>query len=495
MKNASIEMSGITKAFSGIQVLSDINLQVNQGEILVIVGENGAGKSTLVKILAGLCKVDSGAIAINGTAVNITSPGSAEKLGIGVIHQECTLVPTLNACENIFLCKEYEASRLPFMHCLDTKKMNRYVRELAANFDIQIDFDREVRFLNIVQHRYIQILRALISNPQIIIFDEVTSILSSQDSKKIIRMIKKLKSEGKTVIYLSCRFDELDNFGDRVVILKDGQIIPVTSENTNESNIIEMVFGLKETRYPKLPVRAGKSILSVEHLTDHYFKDISFELREGEIIGITGVARTGCLNIVKSILGIEKLSNGNIFLDGKKVYIKSVYDAIRNGIVYISDNQDVSDLFLKLGVSHNITVSNLASVSKHSCIIKKHEKNAVQQYLDALSVHITDPDQKTVFLSGGNRQKVAIARCLFSKARIFIFNEPTANVDASGKIELYNIMNELTLNRAAIIMVSSDFSELIGMCNRILIIKNQSIANELVFDSATKLDLAKSIYS
>jgi ABC-type sugar transport system, ATPase component len=488
MSEEILVMKNICKQYPGVSSLVDANLSVKRGEVHALLGENGAGKSTLVNILSGMSKMDSGEIYMNGNKVDIRNPIQAEKLGIAVIHQETDIFPRMTVLENIFLGREVLIKNRLHLPYIDMKKVAEISKSILDKITLKVDIYEKVQNLNIVQKQFIQIARALLINPQIIIMDEISASLTDVEIEMVFKIIRELKEEGKSVIYISHRLNEIGRISDRVTILKDGRTVYTEYINQIKTeSLIKMMLGkdLKE-HYPKLSIKLGEEVLRIANLSNDYINDVSFTLNKGEILGIAGLLGSGRTALAKTIIGMEKPKTGQIFIKSREIRIQSPLDSKRNGIGFISENRNTLGLFKLLNVKENITIANLETVSGALFISGNKEKVVANDLIKRLGIKTAGYDQIISNLSGGNKQKVILARSLLSKANIFIFDEPTTGIDVAGKVEIYNLMNELVRKGAAIIIISSDFSELVGMSNRILVISKGSVVKELSREEATQ---------
>lgn len=475
-----LEMVRISKSFSGVKVLHDVSLSVYGGEVMALLGENGAGKSTLMKILSGLYKCDSGEIYLDGHKVQIDSVKDAQKLGISFIHQELSVLPNLTVWENIFLGHEVTSG---YTKKIDKAFMREKSRELLKSLGCTFDVNAKAGDLTIGEMQMIEIIKAVSANSRIVIMDEPTASLTDYETKKLFEVIAALKSKGMAVIYISHRLDEIFEVCSRVTVLRDGKLIGVTELGKVDKNqLISMMVGRNlEEQYPHIVSSPGKVMLLVEKLNyKNKVKNVSFSLREGEIVGMAGLVGAGRSETAKVILGEYKKTSGDIFVNGKKVDIKSSKDAIKNGIVYLSEDRKKEGLILNWSVGENMTLPSLKKyVGNFRRIVKKKEVIDFKEYAKKMSIKTTGYSQIASNLSGGNQQKVIIAKWLMMKPQILIFDEPTRGIDVGAKKEIYEILNELKKNNKAILVISSDMQEILGISDRIVVMNEGEVAGEI----------------
>lgn len=480
MQDEILCMEKICKRFSKVEALINVDFSLKKGEVHVLIGENGAGKSTLMKVLTGFLPKDSGRIFLNGKEVEINSPKHALRYGIGMVHQEPVLVPELTVYENILLKKRFVVKK-DILHIFDRFPEN--IRCLLERFNIR--FNEKIRNLRAAEKQFVQIIITLMNNPDIIIFDEPTAYLTNVEIELFLSLIRELTKMGKSIIYISHRLREIRNIGDRITVLKDGVVSGTLSiEEAKEAYLVRMMLGedIKE-HFPKLPVETGDTVLKVTNLTGKVIQDINFVLHRGEILGVAGILGSGRTDLVRTLYGIEKNYSGKIYVNSQKVKISSPADSVKKGICFISEDRDEEGLLLTQNLAVNMTLSN---ISKQRWISYAKERKTVFNLIKKMGIKASDINQPVSSLSSGNKQKLLIARCLLSKSKIFLMDEPTIGVDVTGKVEIYNLMNELVRKGASIIMISSDFSELVGMCDRILVLNKGCIIKELNRKEATQ---------
>nr|WP_167351579.1 sugar ABC transporter ATP-binding protein [Clostridium ragsdalei] len=480
-------MENITKSFSGVTVLKNSGIEVKKGEVHILLGENGAGKSTLMKILSGAYSKDSGDIVLNGNKVEINSPKDAEKLGISIIYQEFNLVPYMTVAENIYLGREPE-SKVPGK--VNFKKMYNDAQKMIDYLNVDIPVDKPIKSLGIAQQQMVEIAKALSVHSDIIIMDEPTAALTEKEIDNLFKIMRKIKSEGVSIIYISHRLEEFAQIGDRVTVMRDGETIEtVNIKGTSIDELIKLMVGreIKE-KFPKVKVDLGEEILRVKGLTKKgVFENINFSLRSGEILGFSGLMGAGRTEVMRAIFGIDSFDSGEIYLKGKKVEINSPMKAIKNGIGFVTENRRDEGLVLQMGVGQNITLASLHKyISNPIKLNLRKEVKEIKDHISKLSIKSSGYRQIAGTLSGGNQQKIVIAKWLLSDSKVLIVDEPTRGIDVGAKIEIYNIMNDLVKSGVGIIMVSSELPEVLGMSDRILVMCRGKITGELNKEEATQ---------
>lgn len=475
-----IEMRGISKQFNNIWVLKDVTFIVKRGEVHSLYGENGAGKSVLMKLLSGVLQPDSGKIYLSGERVSLNSPNDAQMLGIRTIHQEQNLFADLSVAENMFISNV--PSITGYFKLIKRSRMYEECEHILKELNFNIDPGSMLGELSIGERQMVEIAKALVCKSNVIIMDEPTSSLTEVEICKLYNIIEKLKNKGISIIFISHRMEEVLKISDSITIIRDGEIVATdTVKNMSKELLIKLSAGEDyKDRYPKLPVQRGRVLFKAFDLsTERKISNISFDVRKGEIFGIAGLVGSGRTAIARAIFGLDKLKTGAMYLNGTKLNLKSPGDAIKAGIGYISEERLSEGLVENLNIRENITLSNLKTVLASMFISFEKEKNEARKFVKKLVIKTPTIEQKAKYLSGGNQQKLAIAKWLSGESKLLIFDEPTTGLDTGSKVEVYNIMNEIVRNNSAIIMISSDLSELIGMCDKILVIYNGKIAGEL----------------
>lgn len=487
-----LKLENINKKLSDSFSLTNISMELYKSEVHVLIGENGSGKSSLVNIISGSCIKDCGEIYVDGAPVSINSPIDAKALGIAIIHQNSSLFEHFTVAENIYIDNKPYSNK--HLKVIDWKKMFSDCDQL---FD-KLGFDRIgftlnsktlVKNLNIAQKQLIEICKAYVSNARIILMDEPTSSLTEAESALLFNIIHKLKKSGVSILYISHKLEEIKQISDKITVIRDGHIIgTVQTENMTPDSIVNMMTGIKlNKRYPKLNVKIGSEILRVSNLNSgNSLKDINFCLKKSEILGIIGLVGSGRTKIAKSIFGLEKASSGEIYMENRKVNISAPSDAISLGIGYVTEDRNSEGLFLNLSIPENITASSISKVSDKFLIDKEIEQHIADTYIQRLGIKIGTIDDKAAYLSGGNQQKVVLAKWIMSKSKILILDEPTKGIDIASKVDIYNLMNEMVTKNVSIILISSDADEVIGMCDRIMILYDGKIAAVLKQQEATR---------
>lgn len=485
-----LRMEHVTKRFPGVLALDDVRFDLKAGEVHVLLGENGAGKSTLMKILSGAYEKDEGEIRIDGERQEIQSPRHAQELGVGIIYQEFNLNPFLSVAENIFQGREPTL----FPGVVDWKTLYADAQEILDDLKVSINAKNEVRTLGVAMQQMVEVAKALSLDARILIMDEPTAALSRHEIEQLFRIIGQLKERGVGIIYISHRLEEIFEIGDRVTVLRDGKYIDTRPvEGLNRDVLVHMMVNRDlDEQIPKKSVEFGPEALRVEHLSvDKRLHDISFSLREGEILGVAGLMGAGRTRLAKAIFGAEKLSGGTIYVGGREVRINSPRDAINAGIGLVTEDRKIEGLVLARSVKENISLPNIDQFLKAGVLDFQKENKTVDNYIDKLDIKTPGKNQKVVYLSGGNQQKVVLSKWLCSHARIFIFDEPTRGIDVGAKKEIYQLMNELTADGDAIIMISSEMPEILGMSDNILVMRNGRVSGKLSGGEATQEKIMK----
>lgn len=484
-ENYSLQMKGITKEFPGVLALNNVDFNLKEGEVHALIGENGAGKSTLIKILSGAHQMDRGEIFINNKKVAIQNPRHAQELGISVIYQELNLVPYLSVYENIFLGREHMRNK----YFIDHKENKLKAKALLEALEIKIDLEQTVAELSVAQQQMIEVAKALSMNANIIVMDEPTSALGNREIEQLFKTIKKLKSRGISIIYISHRLEELWEIADRVTVLRDGQYVATSDlKAMTKDELIKLMVGRDLTeQFPKREVALGEEVLRVEGLSRRGVLDnISFNLRRGEVVGFAGLVGSGRTELMRCIFGADRFEQGTIYIEQNAVEIKSPQDAIKHGIGFITEDRKRQGLMLIRPVKENITITDLDQFIKNLFIDHGQEEKTAEDLVEKLKIKTPGMEQEVRNLSGGNQQKIVIAKWLLKNAKILIFDEPTRGIDVGAKKEVYNLINLLVKNGAAVIMVSSELPEIIGMSDRVYVMSHGRITGELTAQEATQ---------
>ncbi|MBI4548933.1 MAG: sugar ABC transporter ATP-binding protein [Ignavibacteriae bacterium] len=473
-----LSLHNICKEYPGVLALDDVSFELYAGEVHCLVGENGAGKSTLMKILSGAIRKNSGSTLIDGKEIEINSPIDAQKYGIGVIYQDFKLVPELTVAENILLGKEARKGNSPF---IDYKKMHQVAAAVLLQLGEEIPTTLPVRELSVAQRQIVEIAKALSKKVRILAMDEPSAALTDKELKNLFRVIRGLKAEGVGIIYISHRFEEIFEIGDRVTVLRDGKFIhrcPVT-EADRRSLIRWMVGRELEQEYPKVELTRGKEILRIELLNAGILQDINLILYREEIFGLAGLVGAGRSELARVIFGADPKESGKIFLEGKEVNPRSPREAIDLGIGLLTEDRNRFGLIMQMAVRENISLANLRDLLSGPFVNKAKEIAIAKKFTDGLRIKTPTVEREVESLSGGNRQKVVLARWLYTKSKLLIFDEPTAGIDIGVKYEIYNLINKLAQEGIGVIVISSELPELLGMCDRIGVMCEGQIAGIL----------------
>lgn len=491
-KTPLLEMQNISKSFPGVKALQNVNLKAYGGEVMALLGENGAGKSTLMKILSGVYTKNEGKIFIEGKEVNVTGIKDAEALGVSIIHQELSLLPNLTIYENIFLGNEKYNG---IFRKLDKKYMIEKSRELLGRIGFTTDPSTMTSDLTVGEMQMIEIIKAVSKNSKIIIMDEPTTALTDVETEKLFEVIEKLRSQGIAIIYISHRMDEIFAICDRVTVLRDGQYIgEAMVKDVDKDSLIAMMVGRKlEEQFPYREEKKGNVVLKVENLSyKNKVKDVSFEIKSGEIVGFAGLMGSGRTETAKTIFGEYKKTSGEVYINGQKVNINSPKDAITHGIAYLSEDRKKEGLVLNMTVGTNMTLSNLKKYENaFKRIDTKEELKEIKEYIEKLSVKTPSHTQIMKNLSGGNQQKAIIAKWIMLSPNLLIVDEPTKGIDVGAKKEIYEVLNELKKDGKAIIMISSDMAEILGVSDRVIVMNEGKVTGELSREDATQESIMK----
>lgn len=490
MSDIVFSAKNISKGFFGVPVLKNVNLDMMKGEVHAILGENGAGKSTLMKIIAGVYTYDSGELFLEGKQVHFDKPADAINSGIITIHQELNMCTHLTVMENLFLAREYKKNYI----FLDKKRMRNQAIEWLSRFGMQDEVDTAVKKLPISKQQIVEIARAVSLSSKVLIMDEPTSSLSNRETEQLFNIIHNLKNEGISIIYISHRLEELDYIADRITVLRDGNfIMSKPYKDTNIDEIISAMAGRTITdKYPRVDVPVGETILDVKNIAcEPFFRDVSFEVKKGEILGFAGLVGAGRTKIAKSLFGVFKIQKGDVILNGKKIEVRNIKDAIKNGVVYVPEDRKHEGLALKMSIWQNSIMPNMQSFSNPFFINIKSLFKSLVGLKDNLKIKMREPEDKVQFLSGGNQQKVMIGKWILNNPFLFIFDEPTRGVDVNSKINIYNIINDLKKSGHGIMVISSELPELLGICDRIIVVSNGRITGEVDPKNTTQEEILR----
>lgn len=486
MGNFVLEMKNISKSFGGVHALKSIDFSLKHGEIHGLLGENGAGKSTLIKVLGGVHKPDGGDIFIDSQKVDITNVHEASELGIGIIHQEIVLVPELSIAENIFLGREPVNS----IGIKNHNQMIRQAEEMVKSMDLKLDVTTKVVDLSIAQQQLVEIIKAISFEPKILIMDEPTSSLTGSDVENLFDVMRKLQSNGISIIYISHRFDELFEMTDRITVIRDGEYIDtVNTKETSEDELVRLMVGRNiESLYDRELPPIGDEVIRVERISsDRHFKDVSFRANKGEIVGFSGLVGSGRSEVMLALFGAIEIDNGAVYLDGHQVEVNSPKVAIDNGIALVPEDRKNQGLVLDNSIKFNISLPNLERMTKSNGLLS--EESIVEEskkYLDGLKIKATSINTIVSTLSGGNQQKVVIGKWLATHPKILILDEPTRGVDVGARAEIYSVINGLTHQGITVLMISSDLNEILNMTDRTYVMREGTIVGEVPKNEMTQ---------
>jgi len=491
MSELLVRMKNIIKTFPGVRALNNAELELRKGEILGLLGENGAGKSTLMNVLGGIYKADSGSIEIDGKPVTIHNVVDARDMGVAFIHQEIALVPYLSAAENIFLGRERMTHGF-----VDQAKMYKEAKQWLDVVGLDISPKTQVMTLSIAKQQMVEIAKASSLNMKILIMDEPTSSLSEREVEMLFDMMRKLRDNGIGIIYISHKLSEIYEITDRVCVMRDGGYVgTVVTKDTPQDDLVKMMVGRElKNYYVRTLNEPGKVLLKAEHIiSGKRVRDCSFEVHQNEILGFYGLVGAGRSELLKSVMGLYPRDSGKVFLDGKDISAQTTMKIQEEGLVLVPEDRKTEGLVLNDSIAFNISISVLRSFMGNLHVNHKKENEIVDDAIKELSVKTPSRDQRVLNLSGGNQQKVVLAKWLASKPKVLILDEPTRGIDVGAKAEIYSIMNDLAKNGMAIIMISSEMPEIINMCDRMMIMSGGKISGELnrsEFDQQTILHFA-----
>lgn len=483
-KTASLAVSHLTKRYPGVLALNDFSLSFFAGEVHALVGENGAGKSTLIKAVTGAIEPDEGTIQIGDQEFSKMTPAISRSNGIEAIYQDCQLFPTLSAAENIFF--DDRESPLP-----DRKRLNRMAEAVFASFNIDIDPAKKVEELSSAQMQIIAIAKATTQNARVIIMDEPTAPLTEDEVEVLFGIIHKLRKNDITVIYISHRLEEIFRISDRVTVMRDGNLVKtLDTKDTMQHELISLMVGHElNEQYPARNNEIGSESLRLEDVCTESIRNISFSARRGEILGISGLVGSGRTEILRAIYGLDPLLSGQIFIDNAPVTIRSPQQAIEHGIGIIPEDRKKQGFFMEMDVSWNISFNSIRKLCRGMILRSKAIAELSQRYCDLLRIRTPSLEQKAKFLSGGNQQKVVLAKTLAANSDIILFDEPTSGIDVGAKQEIYTLMNELAAEGKTIVMVSSDMEEILGMADRLVVMYEGKLAGELPRERFSKTEI------
>ncbi|MBP1993733.1 sugar ABC transporter ATP-binding protein [Paenibacillus eucommiae] len=480
-----LELKQIEKKFNGVPALSKVSLTMMPGSIQAIVGENGAGKSTLIKILTGAYSKDGGEIYFDGKVSGHMDPKLSKSLGIHCIYQELTVANHLTVAENIFLGNQPKTK----WGLIDWNRMFKEAASILQSLNIDLDPKKIVKSISISQKQMVEIARAVSQQARVLIMDEPTSSLSERETEILLSLVTDLKNRGVSILYISHRMEEIFRITDTITVLRDGQLVKTlkTAEIADTNHLVELMVNRKVTDYfNKVNVPIGETILEVRNLNKkNVLNNINFALRKGEILGIAGLVGSGRTEIAKALFGLLKIDEGQFYIDGELLKIRKPRDAIRLGIGFVTENRKETGLVLKMNVRENVTLANLKAFEQKFLVNKKKERDVVQDYKKKLRIKVSNIEQKISDLSGGNQQKAILARWILQKPKILILDEPCRGVDVGAKAEIFAEISQLAEQGVGIIMISSEIPEIVGMCDRAIVMCEGKIGDVLEADHIT----------
>ena len=486
MGEVILTMKDIDKSFPGVHALDHVDLEVRKGEVLALMGENGAGKSTLMKVLTGIYKKDSGTITYEGKEVEFSSTKEAQDAGIVIVHQELNMLGHLTVAQNIFIGREFKKGIR-----IDDMRMNDEARKLFQRLNIDIDPRETMSRLTVGKQQMCEIAKAISHDAKVIVFDEPSAALTETEIQELFKIIRDLREKNMGIVYISHRMDEIKVITDRVTVMRDGAYVgTLITKDSTKDDIINMMVGRVIYEDPKTQSMVPKDapvVLKVENLNaGKMVQDVSFELHKGEILGFSGLMGAGRTETARALFGADPIDSGNIYINGKKVTINTPQDAVKNGIGYLSEDRKRYGIVVQKTVAENTTMATLENYMSGIFIDKKKEKEVAEKYVESLATKTPDVDQLVVNLSGGNQQKVVIAKWLTRNCDILIFDEPTRGIDVGAKNEIYKLMNKLAADGKAIIMISSEMTEILRMSDRIVVMCEGRKTGELDISEATQ---------
>jgi ABC-type sugar transport system ATPase subunit len=493
-----LEMENITKTFPGVTALDDVSFEARAGEVHALVGENGAGKSTLMKILSGAYRPDKGKLLLRGQAVAFQHPIQSQRAGVAIIYQELDLLPERTIAQNIFLGRER-------MHygMVDHGRMVRETGKHLRSLGVELDPRTLVKHLNVARQQQVEIAKALSQNADILVMDEPTAALSPQELDHMLALVKHLKERGVTIIYISHRLDEVFQIADRVTVLKDGKVVTTREvKEITKNDLVHWMVGRElDVYYPPLaaPETIGPVLVDVQNLNSgRTLHDISFHIRRGEIVGLAGLEGSGRTDLARALFGERRITSGKIYLNGKELSIHSPQDAILEGIGFLTEDRKVEGLNLISSITHNVALPSLKKRQRAGFIRLGAERATVEEATQAVELHAANNQMEAQFLSGGNQQKAVLAKWLATEARFLIFDEPTRGIDVGAKAGIYHLMRRLADNGVAILMISSELLEVLGMSDRVLVMsegtlvaefRNRDLTEATIMKAATRLEV------
>lgn len=473
-----LKMEGISKRFLGVVALRDVDFELFPGEIHALVGENGAGKSTLMKVLMGIHHPDGGRILFKGQPFQAKNPKDAQQHGISMIFQEFNLMPDLTVAENIFAARELRKARNLL---IDDRRMNQKTQELLDSLSLSFSPTQKISSLSVAEMQMVEIAKALLYNSDVLVLDEPTSALAEHEVNKLFDILRRLREQGVAIVYISHRLEEFDRIVDKITVLRDGKYIGTKRwKDTTVPEMIRMMVGRSlEEQFPSRNAKIGEVVLEARNFSNTKLKNVSLSVRSGEVLGLAGMMGAGRTEFARAIFGADPRESGEIFMDGRQIAVHTPADAIAHNIVYLPEDRKKDGLLLDQSVAMNILLASLSDNARHGIVNAKSCADTVSQKLSELSVKTPSSKQLVKFLSGGNQQKVLVCRWLCLNARVIIFDEPTRGIDVGAKYEIYSLINKMAEAGAAIIMISSEMPEVLGMSDRIAVMYEGRMVGEV----------------
>ncbi|MCD8105772.1 MAG: sugar ABC transporter ATP-binding protein [Lachnospiraceae bacterium] len=484
MSEYVLELKGITKIFPGVKALNNVQFQLKPGEVHALMGENGAGKSTFIKVITGVHKAEEGEMYLYGEKVDFKGPRDAQAAGIAAVYQHATSYPHLTVAENIFMGHEIVKH-----HMIQWNEMNGEANKLLQQLNSDFDATAEMGTLSVAQQQMVEIAKALSTNAKIIILDEPTASLTKRESEELYRIVDQLREEGVSIIFISHRFEDMYRLASRVTVFRDSQYIGTYDvDKISNADLIKAMVGREINElFPKPKVEIGAEVLRVENFSRAgYYKDVSFNVHAGEIIGLTGLVGAGRTEVVESVCGVTHADSGRVYLDGKEVHIKQPSDAMDLGIILLPEDRQKEGLIMSWGLGRNVTLPTMNKYAKNGFNNEPKEREVSKDLLESVDTKAVDIFQPASSLSGGNQQKVVVAKALGQEMKVVIMDEPTKGVDVGAKAEIYAIMGELAQKGYAIVLISSEMPEILGMADRIIVMCNGRKTGELSREEATQ---------
>lgn len=471
-----LELRGVSKSFGPVVVIKDVSLAVRPGKVTALLGENGAGKSTLIKMMSGVYQPDGGEIVVDGHAVSLPDTRAAESYGIATIHQELNLIPTMTVAENVLL------GRTPSRGGLVNYRALRKKAKAALDYvGIDVDLDAKVGSLGIARQQLVEIAKALSMDARTLILDEPTAALTGKEINQLFEVLDDLKSQGVGMVFISHHLDEIARISDSVSILRDGELVAEVPADSPEEELVKLMVGRSiEDQYPRLASERGDVLLEVQNLTRAgEFSDISFQVRAGEVVGIAGLVGAGRTEVVRAVAGVDRVDAGEVRVEGRRLPSGNIGAAIAAGIGHVPEDRKGHGLVLDQSVNENLGLATLRSSSRFGLADRRGQRGRAAEVAEKLRVRMASIDQRIRDLSGGNQQKVVFGKWVLAGSRVLLLDEPTRGVDVGAKVEIYNIINEITASGGAVLMVSSDLPEVLGMSDRVLVMSAGRLAGEL----------------